>query len=387
MFLWPTDSRPRKPATCFVWLLAACSPWLLPGCGQAHDTDDQAPVPTQQRFLPGHALGRMRSALSPSQPEDRQRFRSVGALMWRSDDGHVHESCSGVRIAADAVLTAAHCVVEMDSEDALMDQLLFVQAARPLPLGANTPRQVRAVVRHPSFRGLRVWPKDSLLQREPQTIEEIAAVMELARRCGAHAGPFAQQPYLRCVTEQSAELQRALGIGDADMRVDDLAVLFLQPEAQPAAQVPTARLGDVADAAGQLVAVGYGFAPPIDGPRLLDLFFGQLQRRSSVVQLDFAGSHAVQLQGSSLLCDGDSGGGLFAQQFDGSWTLVGIASRSGNDPQTPLCGQDAIYTRIAPYKAWLDTVLQNACDNGLRAAKNCGAQAPSAVAPGAADGA
>lgn len=68
-------------------------------------------------------------------------------------------------------------------------------------------------------------------------------------------------------------------------------------------------------------------------------------------------------------CAGDSGGGAIAPTSDGSWVLLGAASRQKSD----VCGGPSVYTNVPAYARWTN-----------RALSDRQAHQPRHVAPGAA---
>ena len=59
-----------------------------------------------------------------------------------------------------------------------------------------------------------------------------------------------------------------------------------------------------------------------------------------------------------VLCLGDSGGGLFDIEADGSFVVVGVGARAEVQPYSGRCTAPSIATRVAPYVAWIEDTLR-----------------------------
>lgn len=323
-------------------------------------------------------------AWAQSMPSD---IPSVGALFERDFSGQLSLRCSGVLVAPDVVLTAAHCLSGKLPIDA--GRFLFVPARRPFPLTHNAYFEGRSARISPGFE-LRRLTLAPLFMRAPEGEGEVNALLAIEKRCGKRdANLLGQQEWLRCLTAQSPELQRAVGLRDSETGEDDIALLFLRPNkvndaAQDTAFVPRDAIASIGDPAimadtksdslserGSLLLVGYGLAADAESRGMLQLF-RPIERHQQLVRVERAGTFQFQLSEGVTTCEDDAGAGIFRRHRGAAPELVGLLSRRNG--QDGNCGQYAMATSLAHYWPWIEATLREACLRGERASAACPTQ-------------
>jgi len=231
------------------------------------------------------------------------RHPAVGALLDLAGAEPVYR-CSGVLIAADALLTAAHCVLD------LQPQLGFA-------LGVD------------DVQGL--------------TAQQLLAVASV-------------EPHALYVGVQNAPN----GVAQAN----DIAVVLLEHAASvdPQLLVRPAEIGDALAVDAPLALVGFGRAllAGVSGTK-------RVGAPSSLAQLG-SHELEVGLPGEPQGCLGDSGGAVLADVDPGdgeAWRLVGVISRDAN-AVSPACADGTVATRIDSYFDFIGNNTTLPCGSGPR---------------------
>ncbi|XP_001868168.2 clotting factor B [Culex quinquefasciatus] len=161
----------------------------------------------------------------------------------------------------------------------------------------------------------------------------------------------------------------------------DIALLALRTKANVDEFVRPICLPKPTEDAGQLtgreaVTVGFGMtgsAPTSDQLRqlrvpIVDYVTCLESNREVFGRALSAGILCAGSTAGSTVCNGDSGGGLFTEEDDGSWTLRGVTSftvqRGWNDSSCSLKDYSA-FVNVARYLEWIRYVVQNGEQEGF----------------------
>jgi secreted trypsin-like serine protease len=138
---------------------------------------------------------------------------------------------------------------------------------------------------------------------------------------------------------------------------DDLAILLLAEQITDVAPRMIAS-ADAAELAGSVRLVGYGTTEPtgVSGygeKRRVDVPMASADPRFGArPETEFvAGAPFLDLDS----CPGDSGGPAYVEAA-GQWLLAGATSRGTIGASRP-CGDGGVYTRVAPYVPWIESVI------------------------------
>ena len=203
---------------------------LLVGCGA-----DPGGVAVAQQALEGGS------------PCGGHQFGETGALLGKASWPGT-SVCTGTLIAANAVLTAAHCI---DPNSPL--EPLFVLDPHATRAGAHSAFAIRQAVVHPAYR------VPLLLGRKPETDGERAALAALARTCGMADGDLPAAQWRACVVSHlSQDVQRSLGMVLDLTERHDLAIVWLQEPVVGATLAALPEENDTPTRGMALDVVGYG---------------------------------------------------------------------------------------------------------------------------------
>jgi hypothetical protein len=300
---------------------------MLGGCGSPADA-----------FAPLQSFD-SEAALGGGRPCGPHQFSETGAVLGKN--GWLGTSiCTGTLLAADVVLTAAHCV------DPRAPQR-FVFDPRALTVGAHASSVVVRSVIHPNYK------MPLISRRVPQGAEETAAWAELEAACGTRPGRLPQVEWRQCVVALPTAVMRTLGVLPELAERHDLALMFLAEPVQGAtlAMLPHDELA--ADVALHVVGYGsHGSGTMLD-PSTGERYWGQtFVRRLGTYELATTGEPAH-------LCAGDSGAPAFAvgSPVGQPRPLVGIGSQAGYNDQGQCVGE-SIFQRVDVHAAWIKHVIQ-----------------------------
>lgn len=141
---------------------------------------------------------------------------------------------------------------------------------------------------------------------------------------------------------------------------DDIGIALLDAPLSTANAIPLADTESIALRESTTVAiVGWGSSSA------QDFSIGVGQKRCATTTVQELGPFEMQIGSSgSRKCVGDSGGPTYLELPDGR-RVVGLASHAYDAED---CVQGAVDTRVDVYRAWIDTQLRAACQDGSRGA-------------------
>jgi len=218
-------------------------------------------------------------------------------------DGLFEPTCTGTLVAPDLVVTATHCVVDIDEET---DEVLGVLDAGTMLVGVNI---------------LDAYNDDG----------DFYEVDELI-------------PNMRFPNPDDEPIDET-GLGEED----DIALIWLTEDVvgvEPVPILPSAAVSEALAPGSPIIITGYGLteADNDDSAGVLHI---------AEVFVDGLGPWEFSVEGGGEVdsCQGDSGGPGYVE-WDGDIYLVGASSR-GVENSDRSCGDGGIYTLVPAFQTWM----------------------------------
>ena len=328
----------------------------------------------------------------------------VGAIRRQGDS---HQLCSGVLVAPNAVLTAAHCLaaevasgeLDLPEQQGLAPRWVFITGPSASPQSMGAVHLGTEVERHPLFCGPICDAGERLPERAAACREVLAAcklssvdaLRATLSPAAAEAGPLLAVRR-DCLASLNDDLLRRAGIlGPQEMF--DVALLFLQTPLAHTPPLPLMPLSGATAASqaasraasGELApgqalwAVGFGSdqtQPPPRAPSAEHPAAGRnevqddeacggegsgvgVKRRAQVLVEALERVEMQVAEGPAAPSFGDSGGPLLS---DGSPHLqagcvLAVASRLADARREAVGGGAVLFTRVDAVRSWLDEAL------------------------------
>lgn len=242
-------------------------------------------------------------------PADAQSKQVVLLLLEKS-------SCTGTLIAENVVLTAAHCVVDVDIKKSYV---AFGTSALCLMDGTCTHSAVESFHPHPDHK--KAMAND---ERRRQALQEED-----------------QEAYIKVPKLTSYEV--------------DVALVKLVSKAPAEYQIFT-KFGLPSDGIKTITQIGYGATssgPAQTNP--LRQLFSKDRDLTQISKMDGRSMIVVE-QPDGGVCNGDSGGPLLLSS-DTETTIGGVVSAGFAQTQDKLCEGGAYYTSLEEHAGWIQETL------------------------------
>ncbi|KAF4532505.1 hypothetical protein B566_EDAN003081 [Ephemera danica] len=245
----------------------------------------------------------------------------VELLVWRPEKGQFEHRCGGAVIGSLAVLTAAHCVADVQAS---VLRVAIGQYRRNRPDPHEQTFRTHSIILHPNFRHAGPYSNDIAIIRvrdqASASYGHLAGTRGRAIQFDSHVRAICLPARFQEVPSGSWCTVTGWGAQEAEDH-DSLSVVLR------AAAVPLV---------------------PLDRCRSSEIYGGR--RQQILDSMICAGS----LEGGTDACGGDSGGPL-ACEANGRFELAGVVSWGDGCAKKNRPG---VYTRVSHYVDWIEEQLQ-----------------------------
>lgn len=294
--------------------------------------------------------------------------RSPGGAMVNSQRGGL---CSATLIAPRVLLTAAHCLFDGENKplDVQRDFTYFTLSKAALEPEDEASAVVVDYVLHPGYADtVPVVEAAGPHKRNLQAYISAAMQAECGPLLGENSADQSlwssgnvteqmlreEEAYIACQRKFTLDLAGPRHGSDMLYDTHDIALVFVD---RTIADVQMARLPtysyESAVAGKSFTVASYGTRfDPVEKVDVVGLQHGgELDvNKTSLFEMEVSGRERV-------LCPGDSGGGLFDVEANGSLEIVGVNVRTLLMPFSHRCTGPSVATRVAPYVAWIEDTL------------------------------
>ena len=329
------------------------------------------------------------------QPIEDDQYSAVGALVVSLPGYNSLPFCTGTLLAPDVVLTASHCLDEIDEFKRLGGVLSFSLSNDIRTFddaqAAFASSTFEIATQHPHYRSDFVVPPERLEACDNPAYDFVGEACGYLGVCLEYTGAGEAcvsdafqsilescEPYreLACSFDNSNSCtepvaswcfnlaRKSLGLmGLAQLA--DIGLVFLDREILDVApaQLIDERYKEELRLGEEVQIVGYGQqSPEPQNP-------GTGEKMAALTVVGEVGVYEVKIGGSAngvQQCYGDSGGPTFMNVMRGDSlhpVVLGIVSRTYD---TLRCEKGAINTRTSPYLGWIQSEMTRACNDGLR---------------------